>query len=323
MADGDDSSESSDPPRRQRDDDSDRPMRKRNHTGEKRDDVKVDVLDFDGKAQSDAFMEWLLTVERIFEFKDILRRKRLRLLPSSLRDMLHFDNRPIQEVNEEDEDAYVEPNEGDMLVIQRILNAEHEDEESSQREALFHTRCTSHGKICSVIIDGASCTNAVSEEMMTKLSLETESGYYQIRMREGDEWRTAFKTSQGLYEWLVIPFGLSNTPSTFTRLMTHVFRPFIGKFVVVCFDDILIYNKEEVEHGKHLEKVFETLRREKLYAQLKKCIFYTNNVPFLGYIVTSAGIQADPSKIEAIIYWPIPMSISDIRSFHGMMSFYR
>ncbi|XP_070042719.1 uncharacterized protein [Nicotiana tomentosiformis] len=86
----------------------------------------------------------------------------------------HEDIQPIEEVNEEDEDAYVEPDEGDMLVIQRILHAEHEDEKSSQREALFHTRYTSHGKVCSLIIDGGSCTNAVSEEMVTKLSLETE-----------------------------------------------------------------------------------------------------------------------------------------------------
>ncbi|XP_060177884.1 uncharacterized protein LOC132607823 [Lycium barbarum] len=97
----------------------------------------------------------------------------------------------------------------------------------------------------------------------------------------------------------------------------------MGMFVVVYFDDILVFSKEDVEHEKHLEKVVETLRREKLYAQLKKCIFYADSVCFLGYIVTSAGIQADPSKIEAILSWPSPRSISDIRSFHGMVSFYR
>ncbi|XP_060190645.1 uncharacterized mitochondrial protein AtMg00860-like [Lycium barbarum] len=97
----------------------------------------------------------------------------------------------------------------------------------------------------------------------------------------------------------------------------------MGKFVVLYFDGILVFSKEEVEHEKYLEKVFETLRREKLYAQLKKGIFYADSVCFLGYIVTSAGIQADPSKIEAILSWPTPRSISDIRSFHGMVSFYR
>lgn len=99
----------------------------------------------------------------------------------------------------------------------------------------------------------------------------------------------AFEISHVLYEWLVMPFGCSNAPSTFLRLMT----PFIEKFVVVYFYYILIYNKEEVEQRIHLEKVFKTLRREKLYAQLKKNIFYTNSVCFVGYMLTSAVIEAD------------------------------
>ncbi|VVA38897.1 PREDICTED: reverse mRNAase, partial [Prunus dulcis] len=153
--------------------------------------------------------------------------------------------------------------------------------------------------------------------------IDLRSGYHQIRIREGDEWKTAFKTPDGLYEWLVMPFGMSNAPSTFMRVMTHVLRPYIGKFLVVYFDDILIYSHSKEDHLQHLRTIFHMLRQEKLFVNLKKCSFLQDQVLFLGFIVSAAGISADPDKVHAIVNWPLPSTLTETRSFHGLASFYR
>jgi len=153
--------------------------------------------------------------------------------------------------------------------------------------------------------------------------LDLKSGYHHIRMREGDEWNLAFKTNTGLYEWLLMPFGLTNAPSTFMRLMNEVLKEFLGKFVIVYLDDILVFSKTKEEHIRHLNLVLKKLHDEKLLINLKKCFFMTKELVYLGFVISQEGLKMDPEKVKAIADWPSPRNIFEVRRFHGLASFYR
>jgi len=153
--------------------------------------------------------------------------------------------------------------------------------------------------------------------------IDLRSGYYQIKIRAEDIPKTVFSTRYGLFEYLVMSFGLTNAPAHFMYLMNSVFMPELDKFVVVFIDDILIFSKNEEEHAEHLRIVLQRLREHKLYAKFIKCDFWLKEVQFLGHIISDKGISVDPSKIQDVLDWQAPTSVPEIRSFLGLAGYYR
>ena len=153
--------------------------------------------------------------------------------------------------------------------------------------------------------------------------IELRKGYYQLRVKDVDVLKTAFRTRYGHYEFLVMSFGLTNAPTAFMDLMNRVFHPYLDQFVVVFIDDILVYSKDAQEPEQHLKIVLQILREKKQFSKLSKCDFWLKEVSFLGHIVSAEGIRVDPAKIKAIVSWKPPQNITKVRSFLGLVGYYR
>ncbi|KAL0198667.1 hypothetical protein M9458_007207, partial [Cirrhinus mrigala] len=158
--------------------------------------------------------------------------------------------------------------------------------------------------------------------IFTKLDLRC--AYNLIRIRAGDEWKTAFSTTSGHYEYLVMPFGLSNSPSVFQSLINDIFsRDMLNKFVIVYIDDILVYSENQQDHVNHVRAVLQRLIQHQLYAKLSKCEFHLSTVSFLGYIISAEGVTMDDNKVSAVLQWPRPQTLKELQRFLGFANFYR
>nr|KYP39237.1 Retrovirus-related Pol polyprotein from transposon 17.6 [Cajanus cajan] len=157
--------------------------------------------------------------------------------------------------------------------------------------------------------------------VFSKIDLRPE--YHQIRVRAEDVPKTAFRTRYGHYKYLVMPFGVTNAPGVFMDYMNRIFHPYLDRFVVVFIDDILVYSKTREEHAEHLRIVLQTLKEKQLYAKLSKCEFWLESVNFLGHVISKGGIVVDPAKVEAVLEWKAPKSVSEIRSFLRLAGYYR
>nr|ABA94769.1 retrotransposon protein, putative, Ty3-gypsy subclass [Oryza sativa Japonica Group] len=153
--------------------------------------------------------------------------------------------------------------------------------------------------------------------------IDLRSGYHQLKIRSEDIPKTAFSTRYGLYEFTVMSFGLTNAPAFFMNLMNKIFMEYLDQFVVVFIDDILVYSKNEEEHAEHLRLIMEKLRDHQLFAKFSKCEFWLDRVAFLGHVISSNGVEVDPSKVEAVLAWNPPKNVSEIRSFLGLAGYYR
>lgn len=168
------------------------------------------------------------------------------------------------------------------------------------------------------------------DEMLDKLShatvfskMDLKTGFHQIRIKPADIEKTAITTRYGLYEFLVMPIGLCNAPSTFQSLMNSVFYDYLDAFVVVYIDDVLVFSRNEDDHIRHMDMVLARLNEHKLYVNQNKCDFMKDRVEFLGLDVSNRGISINEARVKAVLNWPTPKSVSEIRSFIGLLQYFR
>jgi hypothetical protein len=155
------------------------------------------------------------------------------------------------------------------------------------------------------------------------LKIDLRSGYHQLKIRESDIPKTAFRTRYRLYEYTVMSFGLTNAPANFMYLMNKVFMEYLDRFVVVFIDDILVFSKTVEEHEEHLRLVLEKLRCNQLYAKFSKCEFWLTEIAFLGHVISAGGVSVDLGKVKEVLNWMPPATVSEIRSFLGLAGYYR
>ena len=152
---------------------------------------------------------------------------------------------------------------------------------------------------------------------------DLRAGYWKVRIEEGDEPKTMCVTRYGSYEFLLIPFWLTNAPATFCNLMNNVLFDYLDDFVVVYLDDIVICSRTLEEHVNHLSLVLSQLRKYTLYVKMEKCEFAQQEIKFLEHLVSKNQVRMDPKKVQAIVDWQAPRHVKDLRSFHGLANYYR
>ena len=158
-------------------------------------------------------------------------------------------------------------------------------------------------------------------KVFTKIDLR--GAYNLVRVKPGDEWKTAFRCALGHFEFTVMPFGLTNAPAMFQSMMTDIFRDILDIYVVVYIDDLLIFSNDVDSHVEHVREVLRRLREHRLFAKLSKCSFHASEVEFLGFVISGSGISMAQDKVDAIKAWPVPKNVRGIQSFLGFVNFYR